>query len=122
MGGAPDYTLCEGLKMTPDIGDIIEVVTDIPEKKVRAGLRGTVVHCYGNDFFEIEFSDENGKTIDCIAMHTNQFITVWRAQTRKWIPIAEQTSALVAVLPEDTARQVLNFARFLSVQAERSSV
>ncbi|MDM8552667.1 DUF4926 domain-containing protein [Desulfobacterales bacterium HSG2] len=107
--------------MMPDIGDIIEIVTDIPEKNLRAGVRGAVVHCHGNDFHEIEFTDENGETLDFSALNERHFIVVWRAETRQWIPIAEQTSALVASLPDDAARQVLNFARFLSVQTCQSS-
>ncbi|WP_052812952.1 DUF4926 domain-containing protein [Desulfonatronum thioautotrophicum] len=103
--------------MMPDIGDIIEVVTDIPEKNLRAGVRGAVVHGHGNDVYEIEFINDDGETLDFSALHANQFIVVWRAQTRQWIPVAEQTSALVAGLPDDAARQVLNFARFLSVQS-----
>jgi len=80
-------------KMTPDVGDIIEVVTDIPEKNLRAGDRGAVVHCHGDDCYEIEFADKNGETIDFSALHAKQFIVVWRAETRQWIPVAEQTSA-----------------------------
>jgi hypothetical protein len=106
--------------MMPDIGDIIETVRDIPEKNLRAGTRGAVVHCHGNDFYEIEFTDSEGETLDFSALHSKQFIVVWRSETRQWIPVAEQTSALVAGLPDDAARQVLNFARFLSVQTCQS--
>jgi len=105
----------------PDIGDIIEIVTDIPEKNLRAGVRGAVVHCHDNDFYEVEFTDSNGETLDFSALHAKQFIVVWRAETRQWIPVAEQTSALVAGLSDEAARQVLNFARFLSVQVCQSS-
>ena len=93
--------------MRPDIGDIIEVVTDIPEKNLRAGVRGAVVHCHGNDFYEIEFTDENGETLDFSALNARHFIVVWRAETRQWVPIANQNSALVASLPHDVARQVM---------------
>jgi len=106
--------------MMPDIGDIIETVTDIPEKNLRAGVRGALVHCHGNDFYEIEFTDGDGETLDFSALHGRQFIIVWQAETRQWVPVAEQTSALVAGLPNDAAMQVLNFARFLSVQTCQS--
>ena len=82
--------------MMPDIGDIIEIVTDIPEKNLRAGVRGAIVHCHGSDFYEIEFIDDSGETLDFSALHAGHFIIVWRAETRQWIPVAEQTSALVA--------------------------
>jgi hypothetical protein len=105
--------------MRPDIGDIVEIVRDIPEKHLRAGMRGAVVHCHNNDVYEVEFTDESGATLDFSALDADQFILVWRAATRQWIPLAEQASALVACLPDDAARQVLDFARFLSVRSCR---
>ncbi len=105
----------------PDIGDIIEVITTIPDKNLRAGVRGAVVHCHGNSFYEVEFTDDNGATLDFSALHEKHFIVVWQAETQQWIPIAEQTSALVASLPDDAARQVLDFARSLSVRIYQSS-
>ena len=107
--------------MIPEIGDIIETVTDIPEKNLRSGVRGAVVHCHCDNFYEVEFTDENGETLDFSALNAGHFIVVWRAETRQWGPIAEQTSARVAGLPDDAARQVLNLARFLSVQTCQSS-
>jgi len=106
--------------MMPDIGDIIEIAADIPKKNLRAGAQGAIVHCHGNDFYEVEFTDDEGETLDFSALHAKQFIVVWRAETHQWIPVAEQTSALVADLPDDAARQVLNFARFLSMQTDQS--
>ena len=104
----------------PDIGDIIELVKDIPRKNLRAGVRGAVVHCHGNDAYEIEFTDDDGKTLDFSALHAKYFIVVWRAETRQWITIAEQASALVAGLPDNAAKEVLDFARFLSVRSCQS--
>ena len=106
--------------MMPDIGDIIELVKDIPKKNLRAGVRGAVVHCHGNDAYEIEFTDDEGKTLDFLALHANNFIVVWRAETRQWITIAEQASAMVAGLPDNAAKEVLDFARFLSVRSCQS--
>jgi hypothetical protein len=108
--------------MRPDIGDIVEIVRDIPEKNLRAGMRGAVVHCHSNDVYEVEFADEHGATLDFSALDADQFLLVWRAATRQWIPLAEQASALVACLPDEAARQVLDFARFLSVRSCRSPV
>lgn len=108
--------------MTPDIGDIIELVKDIPEKNLRAGVQGTIVHCHGNGIYEIEITNENGITLDFMAVHATQFIVVWQAETRQWIPIAEQTSALVACLPDDAAKQVLDFARYLSIKFQKQTV
>ena len=106
--------------MMPDIGDIVEIIIDIPDKNLRAGVRGTVVHCHGNDAYEIEFTDDDGKTLDFLALHAKHFIVIWRAETRQWIPIAEQASLLVAGLPDDAAKEVLDFARFLFVRSCKS--
>ena len=108
--------------MMPDIGDIIELIKDVPEKSLRAGMRGAVVHRHSDDVYEVEFTDDNGETLDFLrmgfirALPTTYFIVVWRAETHQWIPIAEQTSALVAHLPDDAAKEVLDFARFLAVR------
>ncbi len=105
----------------PETGDIIELIKDIPEKKLRAGIRGTVVHCHNKEVYEIEFTDENGETLDFLALNLKQFIVVWRIKTYQWVPISEQTADLIANLPDETAKEVLDFARFLyartSVQA-----
>lgn len=102
--------------MMPDIGDVIELVRDIPEKNIRAGMQGTVVHSHSNDVYEVEFTNADGETLDFLALPAQHFIVIWRAETGLWIPIAEQASALVAALPDDIAKQVLDFARFLSVR------
>jgi hypothetical protein len=107
--------------MIPDIGDIIELIKDIPEKNLRAGLQGAIVHSHGNDVYEIELTDDSGETLDFLSLHAEHFIIVWRAETRQWIPIAEQTSALVAGFTDESANQVLDFARFLLVKNYQSS-
>ncbi len=99
--------------MIPDIGDIIELIANIPEKNLYAGLSGTVVHSHGNDVYEIEFTNEKGETLDFLSLHKKYFMIVWRSETKQWIPIAEQTSSLLAGMPDDVAKQVLDFARFL---------
>jgi hypothetical protein len=74
----------------PDIGDVIEVVVDIPEKNLCAGIQGTVVHCHESDVYEIEFTNDNGETLDFLALHKKYFVIVWKAETQQWIPVTEQ--------------------------------
>ncbi|SLM29877.1 conserved hypothetical protein [Desulfamplus magnetovallimortis] len=107
--------------MLPDIGDIIELITSIPEKNLNAGLCGTVVHSHSNDIYEIEFTNEKGETMDFLSLHKKYFMVVWKSETKQWIPIAEQTSSLVAGMPDDVARQVLDFARFLSFRYRKTA-
>ena len=103
------------------IGDVIELTADIPEKALRAGMQGTIVHCYSSQAYEVEFTNEEGETLDFLALRPEQFIVVWRVDTQDWVPIAEQAADLVAHLPIAAGREVLDFARFLSVRVQRES-
>jgi hypothetical protein len=107
--------------MMAEIGDVVELITDIPDRNLRAGVKGTIVHSHSNRAYEVEFTNEEGETLDFLAVRPEQFIVVWRAETQEWVPIAEQAAALVANLPDEAGREVLNFARFLSVRAQRAS-
>ncbi|HLC15603.1 MAG TPA: DUF4926 domain-containing protein [Thermodesulfovibrionia bacterium] len=100
----------------PEIGDVIELITDIPNRNLRVGRQGTIVHCHNNDSYEIEFTDNTGRTLDFLALHSKQFIIVWQIKTKQWVSVAEQVSALIANLPDEEAKEVLDFARFLSLK------
>jgi hypothetical protein len=76
--------------MMPEIGDIIEIVRDVPEKALRVGMQGVVVHAHGNDFCEIEFTNSEGETLDFTALPAQAFMVVWRAETQQWLPVSEQ--------------------------------
>lgn len=100
----------------PKIGDVIELTKNIPKRKLSSGVRGTIVHCHNDGVYEIEFADENGETVDFFALDSKQFIVVWRIETRQWVPTAEQTADLIANLPDETAKEILDFARFLTAR------
>ena len=104
----------------PNVGDVIELVTDISDRNLWAGTQGTIVHCHSGRAYEVEFTDKEGETLDFLALRPEQFIVVWRAETRQWVPMAEQAAALVANLPTEAGREVLDFARFLSTQIQRT--
>ncbi len=106
----------------PDIGDLIELTVDIPDQNLHAGVRGTIVHQHNNEAYEVEFSNEDGETLDFLALRTGQFIVVWRVETQQWVSVVEQAAMLIANLPDEAAQEVLDFARFLSgrVQQTRS--
>ena len=76
------------------------------------------MHRHAPDAYEVEFTESDGTTEDFLALHTDQFIVVWRAETGKTVPVSEQISALVTRLPEDVAEEVLDFARFLSAKKQ----
>ena len=101
-----------------DLFDIIELTLDIPKSGLRAGQRGTIVEKHAEDAYEVEFANEAGETLALVCLEPDQFMAIWRAQARTWVPVVEQVAALVTSLPEDTRKEVLDFARFLY---ERSS-
>ena len=39
----------------PDLGDVVELTVDIPDRNLRAGVQGTIVHCHDNEAYEVEF-------------------------------------------------------------------
>jgi len=102
----------------PDLFDVVELLIDLPEYDLRAGARGAVVHCHPDNTFEIEFVSDEGETQVLCPLSPGQFIVVWRAKTRTWVPVAEQVAALVAHLPEGVEQEVLDFARFLHVRGQ----
>lgn len=104
----------------PDLFDVIELTVDIPERGLRAGRQGTIVHCHPGDAYEVEFTNEAGETLALCTLSPNQFIVVWRAKTKEWVPIAERIAALMSQLPEEARKEVLDFARFLHARRQQS--
>jgi len=49
--------------------DVVELIRDFPEQRLRAGMRGAVVDRYGNDEYEIEFVGGNGETVALLALN-----------------------------------------------------
>jgi len=99
--------------------DVVELLDDVPEHGLLAGMQGTIVECHAADAYEVEFVDEKGDTSALLALAPEHFAVVWRARTRSWLPIPEQVAAVVADLPEAVGYEVLDFARFLRVRQQR---
>jgi hypothetical protein len=99
--------------MQPELLDVIEVLVDFPEHRVRAGTQGTIVHCYPDNAFEVEFVNEQGETTALFPLPASQFIVVWKASTKQWVPAEQQAANLISHLAEETKQEVLDFARFL---------
>ncbi|MCB9107854.1 MAG: DUF4926 domain-containing protein [Anaerolineales bacterium] len=103
----------------PDIGDVIELIVDIPERNVRVGTQGTIVLKHNNEAYEVEFVNETGETLDFFALRPEQFVVIWRAETGQAVPLVEQAATIIANLPDDAAQEVLDFARFLSFRGQK---
>jgi hypothetical protein len=105
----------------PELFEVIELLVDLPEHNLRPGVRGAIVHCHPDGTYEVEFTNEDGETVALCPLSADQFIVVWQARTRTWLPISGQIAALVAHLPEDTGREVLDFARFLRERRQQQA-
>ena len=97
----------------PELFDIVELLVDLPENELKVGVRGTIVECYGNDAYEVEFSDSDGETLALCTLSPEKFIVVWQAQTKSWISLSEQITDVVENLDATRQKEVFKFARSL---------
>ena len=103
----------------PELLDVIELLVDLPEHNLCPGAQGAIVYCHHDDTYEVEFTNEDGETVALCPLSADQFIVVWQAKTRTWLSKADQIVVLIAHLPEDAGREVLDFARFLHERRQR---
>jgi hypothetical protein len=52
----------------PDLFDVIELKTDLPEFNLSRGAQGTVVERYPDGEYEVEFVDDDGLTLAICAL------------------------------------------------------
>jgi hypothetical protein len=100
--------------------DVVELIVDIPERGLRAGMQGTIVDCHACDTYEVEFANEAGETLSFLALRSDQFIVVWQAKTKTWVPLGERIAALTARLPDQAAEELLDFACFLHARRQQA--
>ena len=57
-----------------ELYDTVELVTDLPDEGLTAGAVGAVVHVFEKPrrAYEVEFADENGRTIAQVALAPEQ--------------------------------------------------
>ena len=48
--------------------DVVALTEDLPDHPLRCGQVGTVVEVLAPDVFEVEFSDNHGRTYACLAL------------------------------------------------------
>lgn len=97
----------------PELFDVVELLIDLPEHNLSAGVRGAIVEEYSDRHYEIEFTNQDGETLILVTLPIDRFVVVWRAVTQTWVPVAEKIEALVASLSEETRLEVFDFARFI---------
>jgi hypothetical protein len=54
--------------------DVVALTEPIPQKGLDAGQVGTIVEMLGRDTYEVEFSDDNGKTYAQLALKRSQIL------------------------------------------------
>ena len=69
----------------PELFDVIELLTDIPQFSLRKGEQGAIVEDYENGVFEIEFTNKKGETTALCSIPQNKFIVVWSSKSEQWL-------------------------------------
>ena len=95
----------------PELFDVVELLIDLPESNLRAGVQGAIVECYNN--YEVEFSNSDGETLALCTLSARQLVVVWSAKTKTWLTISERVAAILNNLDNHRQEEVLDFARFL---------
>ena len=82
----------------PDLFDIVELLVKLPEYNLDVGSQGTIVECYDENNYEVEFANKEGETITLCVLSPKQFLTVWQAKTKSWLSLSEQITSIVKTL------------------------
>ena len=54
--------------------DVVALVEDLPQHGLRRGQVGTIVELLSPDVFEVEFSDDEGRTYAMLALRDEQLL------------------------------------------------
>ncbi|MBS9427515.1 MULTISPECIES: DUF4926 domain-containing protein [Photorhabdus] len=54
--------------------DVVILTSDIPERGLKTGMKGAIIDVYSEqeEAYEVEFCDEDGRTIDMLPLYANQ--------------------------------------------------
>ena len=97
----------------PELFDIVELLIDLPESRLKAGIQGTIVECFDNNRYEVEFANSEGETLALCTLSPQQFAIVWQAKTKSWLSLSEQITIAVKNLDKQQQRKVFHFLRSL---------
>jgi hypothetical protein len=84
----------------PELFDIIELLVDVSEYNLKVGTQGTIVECYEDQVYEIEFTNSQGETELTSALSEKQFIVVWQSASKTWLSIPNKAKILINLLSE----------------------
>ena len=54
--------------------DVVALLEDLPAEGLRRGEVGTVVEAWGDEVYEVEFSDRSGVAYAFVALHAGQLM------------------------------------------------
>ncbi len=54
--------------------DVVALLDSLPERGLERGMSGTVVEAFEDDFYEVEFSDERGRTFALVVLAADQLL------------------------------------------------
>jgi hypothetical protein len=66
----------------PELLEVVALTADLPEHGLVRGQVGTVVECLSDQHFEVEFSDDQGKTYALLPIAADQLIVLHHAPIR----------------------------------------
>lgn len=78
----------------PELFDIVELLVNLPEFNQFIGTQGTIVECFDDGKYEVEFSNEDGETTALCTLSPQQFIVVWQANTKSWLSVSDKLTAV----------------------------
>ena len=97
----------------PELFDIVELLITVPEGNLEAGEQGTIVECFDEKAFEVEFSDSDGKTLALCTLSPQEFIVVWQSKTKSWLSTPDRIIAIVENFDPEKQKAVFEFAKSL---------
>lgn len=60
----------------PKLLDVVALLEDLPQRSLVRGQVGTIVESLGPGVFEIEFSDNDGRTYATLSLRESQFLVL----------------------------------------------
>jgi hypothetical protein len=67
------------MHVKPHLLDVVALVEDVPSEKLVRGQVGTVVEVHDDEHFEVEFSDDEGRTYALLPLSASQLLVLHHA-------------------------------------------
>ena len=69
-------SIMNAMKDSFDLLDVVALTADLPEKGLTRGQVGTIVEKLGAEVYEVEFSDDEGRTSASLALRSHQMLVL----------------------------------------------